>query len=123
MGCFSGKVFVILYLVILLVDIPATLLKVVEGCVIFCAFGGATPLSGVDGRFYRWHPPCQLMTLMFESGVPDGVGGGVVCHVSVSRFRVPRLPWYLLLLVESVVLPTDPIPGAQWGAEILVTVG
>ena len=123
MGCFSGKVFVILYLVILLVDIPATLLKVVEGCVIFCAFWGATPLSGVDGRFYRWHPPCQLMTLMFESGVPDGVGGGVVCHVFVSLLRFLRVPWDLMLLVERVVLPTDPTPSAQWGTAILVTGG
>ena len=46
---------------------------------------GDTPQSGVDGRFDRWRPPCQLMTSMFGSVVPDGVDGGVVCHVFMSR--------------------------------------
>ena len=60
---------------------------------------------------------------MFESGFPDGVDGGVVCHALVSRLQVPRVPWDLLLLVENVVLLTDPPPGAQWSATILVTGG
>ena len=60
---------------------------------------------------------------MFGLGVLDGVGGGMVCHVFVSRLRVPRVPWDLLILVESVVLPTEPPPGAQWGAAISVTGG
>ena len=47
----------------------------------------------------------------------------MVYHVYVSRLRVPRATWNLLLLVESVVLTTDPPPGAQWGAAILVTGG
>ena len=82
---FRAICFVILYLVLPLVDIPVTLLKEVEGYEIFCACWGATPRSGIDGRFDWWRPPCQLMTSMFESGVPDGVGGGMVCHVFVSR--------------------------------------
>ena len=89
----------------------------------FCDYWGATPRSDVDGRFDRWRPPCQLTTLMFGSGVLEGVGGGVVCHVFVSRLRVPQVPWDLLLLVERVLLPTEPPPGAQWGAAILVTGG
>ena len=121
MGVFPGKVFVNLYLVIPLVAILVTLLIEVEGYAVFCDFWGDTPRSGVDGRFDRWRPPCQLMTLMFGSGVTGGVGSGVVCHVFVSRLRVPRVSWGILLLVESVVLPTDPPPGAQWGAAILVT--
>ena len=36
---------------------------------------------------------------------------------------MPRVPWDILILVDSVVLPTDPPPGAQWGAAILVTGG
>ena len=64
-----------------LVNIPETLLVEVERYNIFCDFWGATPRFGVDGRCDRWRPPCQLMTSMFGSGVPDGVGGGVVCHV------------------------------------------
>ena len=123
MGVFLGNVFVNLYLVIPLVAIPATLLIEVEGYAFFCDCWGATPRSGVDGRFERWRPPCQLMTSMFGSGVLDGVGGGVVCYIFVSQLRVPRVPWDLLLLVESVVLPTEPPPGAQWGATILVTGG
>ena len=113
MGDFPGNFFVILYLVIPLVAIPETLLIEVEGYAIFCACWGATPQTGVDGRFDRWRPTCQLMTSMFESGVPDVVGGGVVCHVFVSRLQVPRVTWDLLLLVESVVLPTDTPPGTQ----------
>ena len=62
---------------------------------------------------------------MFESGMPASVGGGggVVCHVFVSRLLVPRVPWDLLLLVDSMVLPNGPTAGAQRGAEILVTGG
>ena len=115
--------FVILYLVIPLVAFPATLLKEVEGYAIFCDCLGDTPRSGVDGSFDRWCPPCQSMTSMFESGVPDGFGGGMVCHVFVSRIRVPQVPWDILLLVESVVLPIDPPPGAQYSAAISVTGG
>ena len=85
MEVFLGNCFVILYLVIPLVAIPGTLLKEVEGYAIFFACWGATPRSGVDGRFDRWRPPCQLMTSMFGSVVPDGVDGGVVCHVFMSR--------------------------------------
>ena len=118
-----GKVFVNLYLIITLVGIPRTLFIEVEGYAIFCDFWGATPRSGVDGHFDSWRPPIQLMTSMFGSGVTDGVGCGVVYHVFVSRIRVPRVPWDLLILVESVVLPTEPPPGAQWGAAILVTRG
>ena len=63
------------------------------------------------------------MTPILGSGVLDSVGGGVVCQVFVSRLRVLQVPWDLLLLVESVVLPTEPPPGAQWGAAISVTGG
>ena len=63
------------------------------------------------------------MNSMFGSGVSDVVGGGMVCHVFVSRPGVPRVPWDLLLLVESLLLPNDPPPSAQWGAAILVTRG
>ena len=98
-----GKVVVNLYLVIPLVAIPETLLIEVEGYVIDCGCWGATPRFGVDGSSDRWLPACQLMTSMFGSGVPDSVFGGVVCHVFVSWLQVPRLPWDLLLLVESVV--------------------
>ena len=52
------------------------------------------------------------MTLMFESGVPDGVGGGVVCHIFVLHPLVPQVPGDILLLVENVVLTNDPPPGA-----------
>ena len=45
----------------------------------------------------------------------------MVCHVFVLWLRVPRVPWYLRLLVESVVLPTETSPGAQWGDAILLT--
>ena len=51
------------------------------------------------------------------------VGGGVVFHVFLSRICVPRVPWDRQLLVESVVFSTDPPPGAQGGAAILVTGG
>ena len=63
------------------------------------------------------------MTSMFGSGVGEGVVGGVVYHVLVSRLRVPHVTWDLWLLVESVVLPTKTPPGAQWSALILVTGG
>ena len=82
---FSGKVFVNLYLVTHLVAIPASLLIEVEGYAIFCDCWGDTPRSVIDGHFDRWCPPCQLMASMFGSGVPDGVGGGMVRHVFVSR--------------------------------------
>ena len=123
MGVFPGKVFVNLYLVIPLIAIPETLLIAVEEYEFFCDCWGATPQSSIYGRFDRWRPPCQLMTSMFRSGVPDVVGGGVVCHIFLSRLQVPWLPWDLLLLVESVVLPTDPPPGDQWVSVILVTGG
>ena len=60
---------------------------------------------------------------MLESGVPGGVGGGVVYHVFVSRLQVMRVPWDILLLVESVVLPIDPPPVNQRCAAISVTGG
>ena len=123
MGVISGKVLVNLYLVIPLVDIPETLLREVEGHEMFCYCCVPTPQSGIDGRFDRWRPPYQLMTSMFESGVPKSVGGGMVCHIFVSRLRVTRVPWDFLLLVERVVLTTDPPHGAQLGAAILVTGG
>ena len=85
MGVFSGKVFVSLYLVIPLVAIPETLLIEGEGYAIFFNFWGDTPRSGADGHFDGWRLPCQLMTSMFGSVVPDGVDGGVVCHVFMSR--------------------------------------
>ena len=94
-----------------------------EGCAFFCDCWGDTPRSGVNGRFSRWRPPFWLMASMFRSFVPDGVGGGVVCHGFLSRLRVLRVPWDILILVESVVLPTDPLPGSQWDAAILVTCG
>ena len=47
----------------------------------------------------------------------------MVCHVLVSRLHVTWVPWDLRLLVESVVFPTEPPPGAQGGAAILVTWG
>ena len=51
------------------------------------------------------------------------MGGGVVCHIFVSRLCVPRKTWERRLLVDSVVFPTDPPPGAQGGDVILVTGG
>ena len=53
------------------------------------------------------------MTSMSGSGVPEVVGGGMVCHVFVSRLQVPRVPWDLLILVHSVVFPNGPLPGSQ----------
>ena len=47
----------------------------------------------------------------------------MVCHVLVSRLHVTWVPWDLWLLVESVVFPTEPPPGSQGGAAILVTGG
>ena len=116
-----GKDFVILYLVIPLVAILETILIEVEEYTIVCDCWGDTPRSGVDGRFDRSRPPCQLMTLIFGSGVTDGVGSGVVCHIFVSQLQVPQVTWDLLLLVERLVLPTDPPTGSQWGAVISVT--
>ena len=63
------------------------------------------------------------MTLMFESGVPDGVRAGVESHIFVLHPLVPQVPGDILLLVESVVLPIDPPPGAQYSAAISVTGG
>ena len=80
-----GKDFVILYLVIPLVAIPETILIEVEEYTIVCDCWGDTPRSVIDGHFDRWCPPCQLMASMFGSGVPDGVGGGMVRHFFVSR--------------------------------------
>ena len=51
------------------------------------------------------------------------MGGGVVCHVFVSQIIVPQVPWERRLLVEIMVFPTDPPPGAQGGAAILVNGG
>ena len=47
----------------------------------------------------------------------------MVCHVFVPRLCVPRVPWDSRLLVENVVFPTEPPPGAQGGAAISVTGG
>ena len=60
---------------------------------------------------------------MFCLGVTEGVGGGMVCHVFVYQLQVTRVTWDLRILVESLVLPTDPTPGAHWDAAILVTGG
>ena len=46
-----------------------------------------------------------------------------MCYVFVLQLRVPQVPWDLILMVESVVLSTDPSPGNQWGAAISVTGG
>ena len=123
MGGIWSKFLVILYLLMPLIAIPATLLREVEGHAIFSNWWGATPRSGVTGRFDWWHPPCQFITSRFWLGVGVGVGGGVVCHVLVSRLRVTQVPWDFWLLVESVVFPTEPPPGPQGGAAILVTGG
>ena len=63
------------------------------------------------------------MVPMFWSSVGSVVAGGVVCHALVLQILVPREPWDFRLLAESVVLPTEPPPGAQGGALILVTGG
>ena len=63
------------------------------------------------------------MTSLFWLGVGKGIGGGVVCHVLVFRLHVPWVPWDIWLLVESVVFPTEPPPGAQGGAANLLTGG
>ena len=123
MGGISRIFLVILYLLIPLVDILATLLGEVEGHAILSEWWEATPWSGVTGRFDWWQPPCQFITPRFWSGVGEGVGGGMVCHVLVSRICVPQVPWDLRLLVESVVFPTEPPPGAQGGSAISVTGG
>ena len=104
-----------------LVAILVTLLREVEGHAIVPERGWATPRSGVTGHFDWWRPPRQLMISRFWSGVEAGVGGGVVCHIFVSRLRVPQVPWDCRFLVESVVFLTDPPTGAQGGAAILVT--
>ena len=51
------------------------------------------------------------------------MGGGGVCHVFVSRLHVPQVPWERRLLVERLLFPTNPPPGAQGGATILVSGG
>ena len=60
---------------------------------------------------------------MFWSSVVPVVAGGVVCHGFVLRLLVPREPCDCRLLAESMVFPTEFLPGAQGGAEILVTGG
>ena len=85
MGVFPGNILVNLYLVIPFVAILETLLVEVEGYAIVCDCWVDTPRSVIDGHFDRWCPPCQLMVSMFGSGVLDGVGGGMVRHVLVSR--------------------------------------
>ena len=47
----------------------------------------------------------------------------MVCHVLESQLRVPWVSWDIRLLVESVVFPTEPSPGAQGGDAISVTGG
>ena len=89
------------------------LLREVEGHTFFSDRWGATPQSGVTGRFDWWRPRCQFMFSMFWSSVGSVVAGAVVCHVFVSRLRVPQEP----------VLPTESPPGTQGGAAILVTGG
>ena len=118
-----SKVLVVLYLLMLLVAIPSNLLGEVEGHVILSDCWGATSQTGVTGRFNCWRPPCQFITSRFWSGVGAGVGGGVMCHLLVSQLCVTRLPWDCRLLLESVVFPTEPPPGSQWGAAISVTGG
>ena len=113
MGGIWSKVLVILYLLMTLVTIPANILREVEGHAIFTDWWGDTPRSGVTGRFDWCCLPCQLITPKLWLGLGASVGGGVVL----------RLPWDLQLLVESVVFPTEPPPGAQGGAAILVTGG
>ena len=47
----------------------------------------------------------------------------MVCHVLVSRICVLQVPWDIWLLVESVVFPTEPPPGAQGVAANSLTGG
>ena len=47
--------------------------------------------------------------------------GGVVCHGFESLLLVSQEPCDRRLLVERVVLPTDPPPGVQGGADISAT--
>ena len=98
-----------------LVAIPETLLREVEGHAIFSVWLEATPGSGVTGRFDWWRPTFQFITSRFWSGVGEGVGGSVVCHILVSRLRVLCVPWDLRILVKRVVFPTEPPLGAQGG--------
>ena len=63
------------------------------------------------------------MVLMFWLRVGYVVKGGVVCHVFVLRLCVPREPWDRRLLVDSMVFPAEPPPGAQGGDAISVTGG
>ena len=78
-------------------------------------WGWDKPLYIVKGRFDRWRPPFQLMNLRFWSVVVALAGVGGVYHVFVSRFCVPQVPGPRQLLLESVVFPTDPHPGAHGG--------
>ena len=95
-----------------LVVIPATLFREVEWNAIGLNWGWTTQLSGVNGRFDWWRHPCQLMKSRFSSGVEEVVGGGGVYHVFVSWLHVLQVPLKYRLLVESVMFPTDPRPGA-----------
>ena len=47
--------------------------------------------------------------------------GGVFCHGFESPLLVPREPCDRRLLVDMVVVPTDPPPGVQGGADISAT--
>ena len=121
-GGFWSKGVVSLYLLLMpLVAVPATLLREVEGHTFFSIWWGATPRYSVIGHLDWWRPPCQLVVSMFWSSVVPVVISGVACHAFVSRLLVPREPFDLRLLVESVVLPTEFPPGAQGGSEISVT--
>ena len=47
----------------------------------------------------------------------------MVCHVFVLRICVLQVPWDLWLLVEIMMLPSEPPPSAQRDAEISVNGG
>ena len=85
-------------------------MREVEGHAIFPDWVWDTKRYGVTGCFDWLHPSCQLINSRFWACVEVGVGSGVVCHVFLSRLHVPRVPWELRLLVESVVFPTDSPP-------------
>ena len=68
-------------------------------------------------------PSLSVDVSMFCLSVVPVVAVGVAYHAFVSRLLVYQEPCDRRLLVESVVFPTEPPPGTQGWAEILLTGG
>ena len=104
--------------------IPVTLSKEVGGHTMVSDLRWAAPLSSVKGRFDGQIPHCNFMTYMFcYPLVVVDIGGREVYQVLVLQLLVLQSPWGLRLIVDSVMLPTDPPPGTHGGANISETGG